>query len=142
MTYAVQQDLIDRFGQTELLDLTDRNNTGSIDATVVSRALTDADGEINGYLTGRYTLPLSTVPGVIKRLACDMARYYLFDIKATDQVLQRYKDAIKFLQSIAAGTASLGVDAGSLAAVATGGVEIKANDRVFNQETLGDYAGS
>jgi phage gp36-like protein len=131
MTYAVQQDLIDRFGNQEVLELSDRSNTGSIDATVVSRALTDADAEINGYLDGRYTLPLTTVPTVIVRLAADIARYYLYDDRVTDAVKARYNDAVGYLQSVAKGIVSLGLDASNAQAVPSPGVKIISNDRVF-----------
>lgn len=150
MTYAVQQDLIDRFGQQEILQLTDRNNTGSIDATVVARALTDADATINGYLAPRYVLPLATVPTVLVRLAADLARYQLFDDGAPPQVTQRYKDAIKFLQDVSSGAASIGVDAASQqpAAPSSGGPKVQANERTFTRGdpargpgTIDDYAG-
>lgn len=139
MTYAVQQDLIDRFGQQELIELTDRNNTGSIDATVLGKALADADATINGYLASRYTLPLSTVPSVIVRFAGDIARYYLYDDRVTEQVATRYADAIKFLKDVAAGNVNLGVDASNVAAAPTGGVQINAPDRVFTADSLSDY---
>jgi len=149
VTYAVQQDLVDRFGQKEILELTDRTNTGNIDATVVGRALADADARINGYLQVRYVLPLASAPAVLVGIASDIARYYLFDDKATDQVTQRYKDAIKFLQDVASGAASIGVDAANQAAAASGGPQVQANDRVLTRGspstgargTLDDYAG-
>lgn len=108
--YCSQADLEQRFGQEEILQLADRDNDGSIDAIVIDTAIADAAGEINGYLQGRYRLPFATVPTVLKRIACDIARYFLYDDKATDQVRQRYDDAIKFLMGAAKGDISLGLD--------------------------------
>ena len=45
MTYATQQDLVDRFGNEELVQLTDRSNLppSEIDATAVTRALAEGN---------------------------------------------------------------------------------------------------
>ncbi|MFY2646294.1 phage protein Gp36 family protein, partial [Achromobacter insuavis] len=45
----------------------------------VDRALADARNTIDSYIAGRYTLPLSSVPQVLIRIACELARYYLYD---------------------------------------------------------------
>ena len=63
----------------------------------VDRALADARNTIDSYIAGRYTLPLSTVPQVLTRIACELARYYLYDDQITDTVKQRYDANIKFL---------------------------------------------
>jgi phage gp36-like protein len=140
MTYATQQNMIDRFGQQELTELTDRARSGAIDSSVTAKALADADAEINGYLVARYTLPFASVPTVLERLACNMARYYLYEDRVTDQVRQRYDDAIKFLKGVAAGTVSLGVDAANAAPAQSSGPDFSAPDRVFTTDTLSDYA--
>jgi len=110
MTYATQQDLVDRFGGQEIAQLTDRTNGTVIDATVVARALGDADAEIDGYLATRYVLPLTITPAVLVRLAADIARYRLFDDRTTEAVRQRYADAVQLLKSMASGLVKL--DAG------------------------------
>lgn len=144
--YASKQNLIERYGSEELLQLTDRANTGSIDDTVITRALADADAEINGYLATRYTLPLSPLPAALEKLACDIARYRLYEDRVTETVAQRYKDAIRFLQEVASGKVTLGIDAANAQPVATGGPSFSAGDRVFTQGrangttgTLDDY---
>ncbi|MEW6314133.1 MAG: DUF1320 domain-containing protein [Pseudomonadota bacterium] len=139
MSYATQQDLVDRFGEQELIQLTDRNNNFVIDATVVARALADADAEIDGYLAGRYTLPLASVPVVLVRLAADMARYFLYDDRATEQVKARYDSAVRFLRSVASGDVSLGLSSANQPAPQSGGVQVAAGDRVFSAGSLSDY---
>lgn len=140
MTYAVQQDLIDRFGADELVQLTDRANppTGQIDTTVVARALTDADEMVNSYVAKRYDLPLASVPGLVKRLACDTARYFLHGQSATEQVVKAHDQAIEQLKDIAAGRAVLDI-AGAEPAPAGATVEISAPERVFSNDTLRDF---
>jgi phage gp36-like protein len=140
MGYAVKQDMIDRFGDVELKQLTDR--TGAVDAiddTVLGKALADADAEINGYLAGRYTLPLASTPMILVGLACDIARFRLYEDRATEQVRQRYEDAIKYLTKVAEGKISLGLDAGNQAQTEAGGAKAEGDERVFSRETLNDY---
>ncbi len=111
MAYATQADMEARFGLEELVARTDRNATGAVDATVLNRALSDADAEIDGYLATRYRLPLPTVPAVLARIACDIARYRLWEELASDEVRRRYEDARRLLEALSRGTVSLGLPA-------------------------------
>lgn len=131
MPYATQQDLVHRFGMDELVELTNRTGGGSIDELVVDKALADADDTMNAYLASRYTLPLAVVPLILKRWACDIARYFLHEDRVTDAVKARYDDAIAWLKDVASGKASIGVDAAGAAPASAGGAEASGNDRVF-----------
>ena len=111
MTYCTQADLIERFGAAEITQLSDRAGLGTLDSAVIDGAIADADAEIDGYLSGRYALPLANVPLVMTRLACDIARYWLFGQDTTDLVKARYDQAISYLGKVAAGTITLGPDA-------------------------------
>jgi phage gp36-like protein len=139
MTYATKADMIERHSSTELVQLTDREGTGDIDDTVLDRALNDADAEINGYLIGRYALPLASVPAVLQRLACEIARYHLYDQSVPEAIAQRYKDAIRALEAIAKGTISLGLDALGASVAPSGAPEFSAPERIFTRETLEGY---
>lgn len=142
MPYATQQDLVDRFGETEVIQLSDRTSSGAIDAVVVAAKLADAGAEIDGYLAGRYTLPLVPVPLTLQRIACDIARYHLYDDRVTEAVAKRYNDAIKFLTGVSKGDIQLGVDAGGTAPPsAAGAPEFTACDPVFTRDTLKDFVG-
>lgn len=138
MPYATHQNMIDRFGIDEIVQLTDRANTGVLDAQVLDQALLDADDTINGYLSGRYTLPFASVPKVLTRLACDIARFLLYRDQAGEQVTKRYDAAIAFLKSAAAGTVQLGLDAANAVPV-VGSPQVSAPERQFTHETLKDY---
>lgn len=141
MSYATQQNLVDRFSEQELIELTDRADppAGAIDAAAVAKALEDADGEINGYLAAKYTLPLDPVPLVLQRLAADIARYFLYKDRVTEIVEKRYKDAVRFLKDVASGAVRLGVDAANEEPAASGGPTYSAPDRVFTSDTLSDF---
>jgi phage gp36-like protein len=141
MSYAIQQDLIDRFGQTELIQLTDLAGAGTINATEVARALADADGEIDGYLAGRYALPLPAIPKIITGYACDIARYRLYKGVIAETVQKNYDQAIKFLSLVAQGKISLGPDAtGNQVAPVAGGPAITQGTRTFTPGNLRDFS--
>jgi phage gp36-like protein len=137
MPYATQADLEDRFGADELTQLTDRVGAGVPDASIVARALADADAEINGYLASRYALPLATVPPVLVRIACDIARYRLWEDRASEEVRRRYEDARRMLESIAKGQVSLGLPAAN-AAPALAEARL-GNARVMTRDGTGGY---
>lgn len=137
MPYATLQDLIDRFGEDELIALTDRADppAGAIDAEVVAAALASADAQIDGYVGSRYDLPLTATPPLLNDLACDLARYRLFKDIPTEVVIKNHDDAMKTLRDIAAGRASLDIG-GSEPAAAGDGPRISAPDRIFTSDTL------
>jgi phage gp36-like protein len=135
--YATKQNMIDRFGSEELIQLTDRNNTGAIDDVVLGQALADADTKIDGYLGTRYTLPLATVPPSLTPIACDIARYNLYDKHATEEVRNRYKDAEGFLKLLAKGEVTLGPD--PVDTEGAGSPQYTAPAREFTKDTLGDF---
>lgn len=141
MSYASQNDMIERFGEREVRILTDRENMGLIDAAVLAYALAQADAEIDGYLQGRFALPLASVPVLLVGIACDVARYRLAgtDIRETDPIRTRYKDAIKLLTSISKGELQLGLSAGGQPAPEAGAVRVVEGTRVFTPGTLSDY---
>ena len=118
MSYCSQTDLIARFGRDELVQLTDRDGIGDIDAVVLDRAIADADAEIDAQLHARYTVPITPVPAVLIAKVCDLVRYYLHDKVTTELVAQRYHDAMVWLGQVRDGKIDLGV--ASPGPVATG----------------------
>lgn len=140
MSYANQQNMIDRFGQSEVIALTDRDHIGAIDDQVLDGGLAEADAEINPYLQPKYMLPLPVVPRIIVGMACDIARYRLCGgaVTETDEIRNRYKDAIKFLERVSRGEISLGLDAANHAAQPVNTVRFSPpNTRVFDRGARG-----
>lgn len=140
MTYATQQDLIDRFGERELIQLTDRADppAGTVNATVVTRALTDADELINSYVGKRYAIPLSVVPGRLVRVAGDLARYFLHEEGPTDSIKEDYKTAIQFLKDVAGGVAVLDAE-GLKPGPASDGLVVTSQERRFSRDRMKGY---
>lgn len=133
MSYFDRQDYIDRHGEQELLQLTDRDGDGLEDLDVLNRAVSDAQAEIDAYVGARYALPLASTPELLKRIARDIVRYNLFDTHAPEEVRMRYKRAIKLLESIRSGDTSLGLPE---AAVPPGGRVIGDQILANNPERL------
>ena len=140
MTFATKQDLIDRFGHTELVQLTDRANRPptAIDDTVVSQALGDATALASGYVGKVYQLPFAEVPQALVRATADIARYYLHGSRADKdgEVERAYKEAVGWLKDIARGLVQLEIGGEPPAQPEGGSVQISAPQRRFSRDTL------
>jgi len=137
MSYATQQDLIDRFGQEELIELSDRADppTGVIDATVMARALADADELINSYVARRYDLPLASTPPRLVQVAAHLARFNLYADEPMEIVKDNRAREVAFLKDIAAGRAVLDI-AGAEPAPAGKTVLTAAPEKIFTSDSL------
>ena len=111
----------------------DRTDTGVIDDAILDDALAGADAEIDAYLSGRYATPV-VASRMVQDIACDITRYRLCGgpTPVTEEIRNRYKDAIAFLQRVADGRANLGgaVDA---TAEAENLVEISTGAKLFGR---------
>lgn len=137
MTYATQQDLIDLYGERELIDWSDRDGAGVIDAAVVQRALESADALIDSYIARRYELPLTETPRLLVELAAKIARYELAKDGAHERVVQGNADARKTLFALSSGAAELPLASGESAPGAEpGDVRVEGPERIFSRETL------
>ncbi len=94
--YATEADMVKRFAD----DIEELKLMHADAAVSINEALQDAAEEIKGYIGGRYPLPLPNVPSNLNRMACDIARYRLYYQQPTEEVRNRYKDAIKFLERV------------------------------------------
>lgn len=97
----VLQDLIDRFGEEEIINLSDHDRLQIINEVVVNQAINDATAEVIGYLnpTGLIVggVYAHTPPKSLILKTCDIARYYLYENGVTEIVEKRYKQAIDWL---------------------------------------------
>jgi len=135
MSYCTQQDMIERYGEEELIQLTDHTGAGVIDTATITRAITDADGDIDGRLGSRFRLPITPVPKILVRIACDIARYHLYPIAAPEHVAKRYDDAIRFIDGVAKGRISIGISATGAAPAASGeAVRLEGGGSVFGRK--------
>lgn len=138
MPYATLQQLTDRYGEEMLVQLTDRAvpATGLVDAAVVARAIADADALIDGFLAGRYALPLAATPALVADLGAAIAVYRLHREVASDKVTADYRDALKTLGAIAAGSVRLDVAGVEPAGSGSGGVRMTEPNRPLTSDSL------
>lgn len=107
MSYAAETDIAARYGSNLLLTIADPDGTGAVNAALVTQALSDADELIDSHVQERYALPLSPVPSLLVTLAVDIAVYRIAALP-TDEMRNRYTDALRLLKSIATGALQLG----------------------------------
>ncbi|MDA8483596.1 DUF1320 family protein [Pseudomonas resinovorans] len=100
----------------------------------VERALQDAGHTINGYISGRYQLPLSQVPAVLELHCCQIARFVLYDDNAPKQVETLYQTSIKYLRDVSSGAVDLGLTAVGTTAQASAGAEMVSSGLVFSRD--------
>lgn len=136
--YATKQDLINKFGQREVIALTDREPyQHAINDEVLDNAIAAVCAEIDSYISPRYPTPLNPVPKILSFMACDMVRYYLTGAAATetDPIAMRYKNAIKFLVSVGKGEVTLGgmPESKGVAQTVSNTVQMVSGGRVFGR---------
>lgn len=132
MSYATRFDLVDRFGEDEIAQRESMLPVGAVD-----KRLADADSQIDSCLAVRYPVPVTPTPDLVKRLACDIAHYYLLGASITDVERTAYTDAIAMLRDLASGKMRL-LDVEPVAGGrASSMVEYSSCDRVFQRKRRG-----
>lgn len=140
MAYVTKQGLIDRFGELELVQLTDRTNipVSTIDDVPVTRAIEDATALADGYLAKVMALPLSVIPPVLEKTVADIARYYIYGDRADkeSQVTRAFNEATTFLRDVSRGLVQLTAGAEAPKPAGSGQVQVSAPTRVFSRDSL------
>lgn len=118
VAYSTQSD-VEKAGITpaQLVQLTDDNQDGLADADVLTENGAQADAEIDGYLGGRYTVPVTPVPALIRNCSVAIRVWKLYGRRGmvNERRRQDYEDAVAKLKALATGTMVL---------PATGGGEV------------------
>ncbi|HEV7345776.1 MAG TPA: DUF1320 domain-containing protein [Devosia sp.] len=144
MTYCTQQDLVDRFGATKLVQLTDRVNkpATTINEVTVTERIADAVSLINSYLAKKYQLPLTVdLPPVLKTYAIDIAWFLLHgDAAGKDHPARMaFNDAKAWLKSVSQGEVVI-EGAGEIIAPAGGGqIKTSGPSRIFTRDRMAGF---
>jgi phage gp36-like protein len=113
VAYCAQSDVQLAVGGSEkLLELTDQENTGLVNAGVVTAAIAEADALIDSYAQNRRLVPFNPVPPMIKATSADEAGYVLKKWRGVitqDDQTQR-EGRLLWLRDLANGIATPGVD--------------------------------
>lgn len=135
MSYCTQQDMVDRFGELELIQLTDRHDVNAIDTDVLDRAMERGASLIDSYCRVRYQIPLNPVDPMIIDLNADLARYHLYDDSASEQVTKNHDEAMRMLKQISQGVLQLTAD-GLTGTSSSGSPQFDSGERVFSRDSL------
>lgn len=148
--YCHIEDIQKQVSKDTLIQLTDDNQSGDIDSIIVEEAVLYSETLINGYLRGRYTIPIVNVgldkepPDILKILAVDLSIYRLysrrFQTDVPDSISEKYKNSIKILEQIQKGIISLGIETAGMAPELG---EYRTNksfkDRTFSKQVMNEY---
>lgn len=113
MPYATLEDMVTRFGETEMIRISAPDSGPLPDAPdeeSVTFALTDATATIESYLRPRYQLPIANPTSDLIRAACHLARYDLASgggREPSDTMRKNRDEAIGWLKMLSDGRASL-----------------------------------
>lgn len=141
MTYATVSDLVTRFGNMALAQLTGQGEVPADEPeeAVLTAVLVDATETIDGYAAGRYKTPLCPVPAPVRRWCADIAVYYLYVATGNvpDDVRKAFEDAMAGLKDMSKGVITFQCEgAVSESAPSSGDIMVSMPPRMFTHESL------
>lgn len=158
MAYIVAADMITAFGASEVVQIGRAVQTATTyDEARVSQAIASASAEADSFVCLRYAVPCqmpaeyltdstgSTLtdstgaplwsisaqltPEMLRQVVLDIARYRLWDNRASDEVLRRYEMALAWLRDVSKGKAGIvGPDGSQMPAPAVGNIPVVAGN--------------
>jgi phage gp36-like protein len=140
MAYCTQADISPaRIPLKSLAQLTSDDNSGVVNADVVTAAIAAASGLIENWCRERYKLPLQQT-AELTEMAVDIAIFKLYNRrpgKMTETVRAAFDDAVKLLMAIAAKKASLDQPAtGAIEQTPAATLLTRRRERVFSGKNL------
>lgn len=112
------------------------------DENVIANSVRQAEELVDGYLRGRYQLPLDPVPTVLRDAVLYLARHWLYQRRPEgalpDAVISARKDTLKLLESIRDGVITLGLPSGH-AMPEPGEIRVRARPLQFTAQVWEGY---
>lgn len=147
--YCTVEDIETQLSTPILIQLSsDDEGQDEIDRNVVDEAILYSSTLIDGYLRGRYTLPLNTHFPLLRILCIDLSIYRLYSRRMFNEMPQviadAYKNAIASLRDIQKGVISLQAESEETQETASFNPdEYRTNkdelDRLFGKQKLSEY---
>ncbi len=127
--------------------LTSDDGQEAVDRVVAQEAILYSSTLIDGYLRGRYSLPLNTHFPLLRILAIDLSIHRLYSRRMRDEMPEvienNYKNAISTLKDIQKGVISLQSENDSFETAGFNAEEYKTNksiiDRLFSKDRMLEY---
>jgi len=98
MAYCTEANIADRLPTTKMAELTDDESGDSVNSSVVTAAITEADAKINMYLRGKHDVPLSTVPDQVKYWSIILSIHNLYKRRIDTAIPETLTDELEVVQ--------------------------------------------
>ncbi|CAI8989060.1 gp436 family protein [Pseudomonas chlororaphis] len=143
MRYCTRADIGNAIPEMTLVQLSNDDPAAmSPNENVIEDGVRQAEELVDGYLRGRYNLPLDPVPTVLRDAVVYLARHWLYQRRPEgalpDAVKDSRKDTIKLLESIRDGVVTLGMPGGQ-AAPEPGEIRVRARRQQFSGDLWEGY---
>ena len=147
MFYCTIEDVETQTSTPTLIQLSSDNGQEEVNRVVVEEAIIYSSTLIDGYLRGRYSLPLDAHFPLLRILAIDLSIYRLYSRRMRNEmpeVIQKnYDNAISTLRDIQKGVITLQAENDLLESSNFNAEEYKTNknilDRLFGKRKLNEY---
>ncbi|UZE21848.1 DUF1320 domain-containing protein [Pseudomonas sp. B21-056] len=143
MRYCTRADIGNAIPEMTLIQLSNDDPAAmSPNENVIEDGVRQAEELVDGYLRGRYNLPLDPVPTVLRDAVVYLARHWLYQRRPEgalpDAVKDSRKDTVKLLESIRDGVVTLGMPSGH-AAPEPGEIRVRARRQQFGRDLWERY---
>jgi len=143
MRYCTRADIGNAIPEMTLIQLSNDDPAAvSPNENVIEDGVRQAEELVDGYLRGRYNLPLDPVPTVLRDAVVYLARHWLYQRRPEgalpDAVKDSRKDTVKLLESIRDGVVTLGMPTGH-AAPEPGEIRVRARRQQFDRDLWERY---
>lgn len=145
--YCTLDDIEKHTSTPTLIQLTSDDGQDVIDKTVVEESILYSSALIDGYLRGRYSLPLDICYPLLRVLAVDLSVYRLYSRRMQNEMPEvidsAYKNAIATLRDIQKGVISLQSENDTFESAGFNVDEYRTNksiiDKLFNKGRMLEY---
>ena len=143
MHYCTRADIGKAIPELTLTQLSNDDPTAELpDESVIEDGVRQAEELVDGYLRGRYDLPLDPVLSVLRDAVVYLTRHWLYQRRPEgaipEAVKDSRKDTLKLLESIRDGVVTLGMPTGE-AAPEPGKIRARARRQQFGDDLLERY---
>ena len=147
MEYCTIEDIETQTSTPTLIQLTSDDGQEAVNRVVAIEAVLYSSTLIDGYLRGRYSLPLPPHFPLLRILAIDISIYRLYARRMRNEMPEvietAYKNAISTLRDIQKGVISLQAENDLLETSSFNAQEYKTNksilDKLFCKERMSEY---
>lgn len=143
MHYCTRADIGKAIPELTLTQLSNDDPTAELpDESVIEDGVRQAEELVDGYLRGRYDLPLDPVPSVLRDAVVYLTRHWLYQRRPEGAIPEAVKDSrrdtLKLLEGIRDGVVTLGMPTGQ-AAPEPGKIRARARRQQFGNDLLERY---